>query len=85
MLLSKYDFCNDCLAEKTAKVMTYFGKKKRDIGVTNLTVIDIPVVYGNYEIGNIIFIPPAVSYSHNIIGVSTFNGRMTISYHNITI
>ena len=85
VLLSKYDFCNDCLAEKTAKVMGYSGKKKRDIGVTNLTVIDIPVVYGNYKIGNIIFIPPAVSYSHNIIGVSTFNGRMTISYHNITI
>lgn len=84
VLLSKYDLCNDRLAEKTAKVMGYSGKKKRDIGITNLTVIDIPVVYGNYEIGNIIFIPPAVSYSHNIIGVSTFNGKMTISYHNIT-
>ncbi len=84
VLLNRYDFCNDRLAEKTAKVMGYSGKKKRDIGITNLTVIDIPVVYGSYEIGNIIFIPPAVSYSHNIIGVSTFNGKMTISYHNIT-
>ena len=45
---------------------------------------NLAVIYGNYDIGKIIFIPPAVSYSHNIIGVSTFNGEMTISYHNIT-
>ena len=61
--------------------MGYTGEKKKDIGITNLTVIDIPVVYGNYKIENIIFISLAVSYSHNIIGVSIFNGKMTISYH----
>ncbi len=84
VLLNTYDSCGERLAKKTAKVLGYFGKYTKDLGISNLTVIDIPVSYGNYEIINIIFVPPAVSYSHNIIGVSTINGRMTISYHNIT-
>ena len=84
VLLNTYNFCCESLAEKTAKVMGYVGKNTKDLGISNLTVIDIPTSYGNYKIKNIIFVPPAVSYSHNIIGVSTINGRMTISYHNIT-
>lgn len=84
VLLNTYDFCCEPLAKKTAKVLGYFGKNTKDLGISNLTVIDIPTSYGNYKIKNIIFVPPAVSYSHNIIGVSTMNGRMTISYHNIT-
>lgn len=83
VLLHTYGFCDDSLAEKTAKIMSYTGKNKRGLGITNLTVLDIPVSYGNYQIKNIVFVPPAVSYSHNIIGVSTINGRMTISYHDI--
>lgn len=83
VLLNTYHSCGERLAEKTAKVMGYFGKYKKDLGISNLTVIDIPASYGNYKITNIIFVPPAVSYSNNIIGVSTVNDRMTISYHNI--
>lgn len=63
--------------------MSYCGKNKRELGVTNLTLLDIPTYYGNYEIKNIIFVPPAVSYCQNVIGVSTINGRITIAYHNI--
>lgn len=45
--------------------------------------IDIPTRYGNYQIENIIFVPPAVSYAHNIIGVLTVNGKMTFSLHEM--
>ncbi|MDE6064876.1 MAG: hypothetical protein K2G20_09905, partial [Lachnospiraceae bacterium] len=83
VLLNTYNsYCNR-LAEKTARVMSYCGKNKRELGVTNLTVLDIPTNYGNYEIKNMIFVPPAVSYCQNVIGVSTINGRMTIAYHNM--
>lgn len=83
VLLNTYNsFCNR-LAEKTAKIMEYSGKSKRELGVTNLTVIDIPTCYGKHEIESIIFVPPAVSYCKNVIGVSTVNGRMTIAYHTI--
>ncbi len=82
VLLNTHDCYFDRLAQKTAKIMEY-REKTRDIGVTNLTKIDIPAVYGSYKINNVIFVPPAVSYSRNIIGVSTFDGRMTFSFHNV--
>lgn len=83
VLLNTHNLCTDRLAKMTAKVMGYSGKKVKDMGISNLTVLDIPTSYYDYEIENIIFVPPAVSYSHNIIGVSTVNGKMTISYHNM--
>lgn len=82
VLLNTHDCYSDRLAKQTAKIMGYRGKT-RDLGITNLTVIDIPVLYGNYKIENIIFVPPAVSYAHNIIGISTVNGKMTFSFHNM--
>lgn len=82
VLLNTHDCYSDRLSKQTAKIMGYIGKT-RDLGITNLTVIDIPVFYGNYKIENIIFVPPAVSYAHNIIGISTVNGKMTFSFHNM--
>ena len=67
--------------EQLAGVMGYHGKAMRDLGITNLTVIDLPVCYGSVKIENIIFVPPNISYSHNVIGVSTFQGEMTVTYH----
>ena len=82
VLLNTHDCYSDRLAKQTAKVMGYIGKT-RDLGITNLTVLNLPVLYGNYKIKNIIFVPPAVSYAHNIIGISTINGKMTISFHDM--
>ncbi len=83
VLFNTYNSCCDRLAEKTAKILGYSENTKIELGISNLMVLDIPASYGNYKIKNVIFVPPAVSYSHNIIGVSTINGRMTIAYHNI--
>lgn len=83
VLLTTYGCYSDRLAERTAKVMSYTGTKKRDLGVTNLAVPDIPVLYGKHQIKNIIFVPPAVSYAHNIIGIITVQGQMTISFHRM--
>lgn len=69
------------LIKQLAKVMRYVGDNTRDLGITNLTVLDISAVYDTVKIEKIIFVPPNVSYSSNIIGVSTFNGEMTITYH----
>lgn len=83
VLLRTYDCYSDRLAERTAKIMGYIGEKTKDLGISNLTVPDIPVLYGSHQIKNIIFVPPAVSYSHNIIGIITVNGKMTISFHKM--
>lgn len=82
VLLNKYGLCESRLAEKTARVMSYTGKI-RDIGISNLGKLDIPTEYGSCKIENVIFVPPAISYSDNIIGVSTINGRMTITHHDM--
>lgn len=82
VLLNTHDCYSDPLAKQTAKIMGYTGKI-RELGITNLTELDIPVLYGNYKIKNIIFVPPAVSYARNIIGISTINGKMTFSFHNM--
>lgn len=84
VLVNKYNsIYYDRLIEKTAKVMSYTESTMRDMGITNLGKLDVPVSYGMCKIENIVFIPPAVSYSNNVIGVSTLNGKMTISYHNM--
>lgn len=46
VLLSTHNCVQNPLLKKLAMVMGYAGKQKRDFGVTNLTVLDIPEVYG---------------------------------------
>lgn len=82
VLLTTYGCYFERLAERTAKLMDYIGKT-RDPGITNLTELDILVIYGNCRIENIMFILPALSYAHNIIGISILNGRMTVALHNM--
>ncbi len=83
VLLYTHGLFDAPFTRKTASIMGYTNAKKRDLGVTNLTVIDIPAVYENVQIKRLIFMPPNVSYSNNIIGVSTFGGNMTLTYHGI--
>ena len=81
VLLNMHHCYENPFLERVGRTMGYGGDKTRDLGITNLTVLDIPTVYGAYKLEKIVFVPPAVSYSHNIIGVSTFRDEMTISFH----
>lgn len=81
VLLYTYGLYKNKTTQKFARLMGYVGGQTRELGITNLTKLDIPYVYGDYEIKNIIFIPPVVSYAKHIIGVATMEDGMTISYH----
>lgn len=81
VLLHTYGLYQNRTTQKLARLMGYVGGKKRELGVTNLTKLDIPNTYGRYGLKNGIFIPPVVSYAKHIIGVSTMEDGMTISYH----
>lgn len=81
VLLYTHHCYENPLMERLAKVMKYTGEKVKELGITNLTVLDIPSVYGTVKLEKIVFIPPNVSYAHHIIGVSTFHGEMTVTYH----
>ncbi len=58
-----------------------YGTKVRDISITNLTRADIPIRYGEYEIKDLIFIPPVVSYAKNVYGIVTAGDRMYVTRH----
>lgn len=81
VLLYAHGCYKNAFSKKMSKVMFYTGKNVIDLGVTNLTRIDIPCDYEKYKIDNIIFIPPKVSYAKNIIGISTFEDTLNVSYH----
>lgn len=63
-----------------ARLMGYVGKTK-DYSITNLTVADVPVRYGEYEITQMLFAGPVVSYGKRIISVVTCNGKTVITRH----
>ena len=65
---------------RLAKLMGYVGKTK-DYSITNLTVIDIPIIYGEYEITRMLFAGPVVSYGKRIVSVVTCNGKTVITKH----
>ena len=81
VLLNTHGLYQNPVSEKFAKVMGYQGGKTRELGITNLTKLDIPTEYGQYTIESQLFIPPVVSYARRIIGVSTLENQMTVVYH----
>lgn len=71
---------NSDSSRKLAKLLGY-GENTNDLSLTNLTVLDIPNCYRNYEIEKVLFIPPVVSYGKNVVGIVTHNGEMTVVIH----
>ena len=63
-----------------ADIMNY-GKKKKDLSITNLMRTDIQTDYGDYRIKDIAFVPPVVSYGKNLIGIITVNDKMIVTRH----
>ena len=63
ILLQTHGCYQNKLSKKMAGIMGYIGKEGRDLGVTNLTRINIPNDYGSFRIEDILFIPPKVSFT----------------------
>ncbi len=84
ILMQSYGCYENELTKKMAKVMGYIGDGGRDLGVTNLNKIDIPSEYERFVITDIMFVPPKVSYSKKVIGISTYADRLIVCYHKMT-
>ena len=83
ILLQTHGCYQNKLSKKMAGIMGYIGKEGRDLGVTNLTRIDIPNDYGSFRIEDILFIPPKVSYTRNVVGVCTYGDNLTVCHHKM--
>ena len=66
---------------RLAKLMGYV--KKKDLSVTNLTKLDIPVSYGKYRIEYFSFVPPVIATAKNVIGVSTLGDCTIMTVHRM--
>lgn len=91
VLLQTHGCHQNRLSEKMAQVLGYAGKGGRDMGVTNLNRIDIPGKYRNDAMEgtedtlmeDILFIPPKVSYSKTVIGISTYKDVLSVCCHRM--
>ena len=81
VLLHTYGLYQNKTTQKLAGVLGYTKHKMNYFGISNLARLDIPDAYGSYGISDIIFIPPAISYSKHTIGISTMRDEMIISCH----
>lgn len=81
MLMSANGLYDNKVSKELAKVMTYSTEKANQIGITNLTRLDIPNEYGDYTISDLCFIPPVVSYARQVVGIATMKDGMSIAYH----
>lgn len=78
--LERAGYYHSSLTSKVAEHLG-FGSKIKDISITNLTRVDIPLSYNGYEIKDIVFVPPVVSYAKNVIGIVTTGDVMTVTRH----
>ena len=74
----------DSLSKKMAEIMGYTDKNSRDIGVTNLGVIDVPAEFDDFQVTDVLFIPPKISYAKEVAGVSTLGDKLTICLHKVS-
>lgn len=83
VLLNTYGLYSNPLSEKMSDIIGYTDKNSPDIGVTNLARIDIVAEYDSFKVSDVIFIPPKVSYSKEVVGVGTFGDKLTVCRHKI--
>ena len=84
VLLQAHGCYADSLSEKMAEIMGYTDKNSRDIGVTNLGVIDVPAEFDDFQVTDVLFIPPKISYAKEVAGVSTLGDKLTICLHKVS-
>lgn len=78
VLMESQNCYHNPIAAKLAKSMGYLGRGYTDCGVTNLGRINIPSEYSGFKVKNILFLPSKVSYANEIIGIGTFDGRLSM-------
>ncbi len=83
ILMQTYGCYQNKLAKRLSLIMGYTGQGGSDLGVTNLNQITIPANHNNFQIQDILFIPPKVSYSKRVIGIASYGRRLTICHHNM--
>jgi len=78
-LLQTHHCFESAVTKRMAAIIGYQGGNNKKLGITNLGNIDIKQEYSFFQVTDLLFLPPKVSYSETIIGISTFAGKMHCS------
>ena len=57
------------------------GEAPKGMAVTNLVKVPLASRYGSLRLYNYVFVPPVTANARRIIGVTTFQGVMNLSFH----
>ncbi|MEK3904603.1 hypothetical protein [Paenibacillus sp. FSL R7-0179] len=68
-------------AAHTVSNLFGYGVKPKSISITNLTTLDIHKSQGKYSLTAVSFVPPLVPNARRIVGICTFEDRLTLSLH----
>ena len=83
VILQSHQCYQNPQTKRMAEIMGYTGDGGRDLGVTNLNIIKIPKFHEKFEVRDILFVPPKISYTRNVIGISTYADTLTVCYHKM--
>ncbi len=78
-----FNACGD-FSNKTAEIfskMFGYNENPKGISITNLTKLPIQLKHGDYEIEDIIFVPPLVLNAKRIVGIASFGKKIALSLH----
>ena len=85
VLLYTHGCFQDKLARRMSEILGYTGMKGRDLGITNLMQIQIPKEYPNFKIEDMLFIPPKVSYTKQVVGIATYGETLHMVHHSMEL
>lgn len=85
VILNAYGCYDNPLSEKMSNIMGYTDKSSYDIGVTNLGKIDISAKYDSFKVDDVIFIPPKISYSKEVVGIGSYKDKLTVCRHKVSL
>lgn len=80
--MEKYLGFSNPITHKMSELMNY-DENPRDLGITNLTKVTIPAMYGDFSIKKMSFAAPVVPYGVRIIAIATFEDEMCITMNTI--
>lgn len=83
VLMHTHGCYQNTLVQRMSEILGYTGKKGRDLGITNLMKIQLSKEYQSFRIADILFIPPKVSYTKQVVGIATFGDMLHMVHHKM--
>lgn len=82
-LMAKYAGYKNETAEKMVDVTAMSGANKTQLGVTNLTKIELKAEYDSFKVQDFIFLAAPMSKTRDVVAVCTLENKMNLCFSKI--